>query len=302
MNDRSERQAWASYWTSVAPASGGGCLAQAADALEAAQNAVWTQFAETLPRNARVLDLGTGNGAVLARLARVRRDLELLGVDSAPSLPAAPKGMVLKPAVAIEELPFAPDSFDAVTSQFGYEYADTDRAAGEVARILKPGGSLQLVIHRRDSAVVAHNLGRREALRWALAPGGWVDRARQLLSAPGAAGQRFARAFRGAPLEAQRLFPRQRVASEITTAVVMILERAAATPGGRPLDDLQALQAKARNEIARLDALERAACDADCLDAIVAGLRAAGLQADREADLIDARSNSPFAWLVRSLA
>lgn len=299
MNDHREREAWASYWAATAQSSvGSGCLTHAADALEAAQSAAWRDFAGRLPRGARVLDLGTGNGTVLIRLLRLRPDLELRGVDSSPILPPVRSGIILCPSISIEQLPYPAESFDGLTSQFGYEYADTDRAASEVARVLKGGGLFQMIIHRRDSPVVAHNLGRRAALRWALSTGGWLDKARELVSAQTVRPISRLEEFRTAPQEARRLFPHQSVAAEIVTAIVLTLERGHGSPANRTADALTALEAKARNEIDRLDALDRAACDAERVASIVAALRSTGLQAELGPDLIDTKSNTPFAWLV----
>jgi len=46
-------------------------------------------------------------------------------------------------------------SFDVVASQFGFEYADPIKAAGEAARLLKPDGQFLALAHSRDSAIEA---------------------------------------------------------------------------------------------------------------------------------------------------
>ena len=57
----------------------------------------------------------------------------------------------------MEELPFADQRFGAVVSQFGFEYSRRDPAAGEIARVLRPGGAMSLLVHHAASAVLATN-------------------------------------------------------------------------------------------------------------------------------------------------
>jgi len=161
-----ERAAWAEYWTSAGGARPA-CLPNAKNGVEAAQRLVWAAFAKGLARRAKLLDIGTGDGAVLAALS-ARRDLELTGVDNAPALPRPQKGMRLLANVAAEQLPFGDGRFDAIVSQFGFEYADTARAAAEAGRVLRTGGAVHMIVHHRDGPIVEHNRARREALLWAI--------------------------------------------------------------------------------------------------------------------------------------
>lgn len=294
----SAREAWASFWKSSGGSGEGGCLPCALGAIDATQSATWEVFARRLPRGARVLDLGSGNGVVLTKMRRVRPDLKLTGVDSSPHLPPPPKGVSLKAGVAIEELPYPASSFDAVTAQFGYEYGHTAQAAPEVARVLKPRGLLQFMMHRRDGPILAHNLSRREAIEWALAPGGWLEKARALVGARAVARLPTPPAFHQAPLEARRQFPHQNVAAEIVTAIVQLLDLDFRTPGAGAAAALRELEVKARHEMARIDSLDRAACDADRVDEIIRELRSSGLEVDAPQELADRQSGRPFAWLV----
>jgi hypothetical protein len=68
-----------------------------------------------------------------------------------------------------------------------------------------------------------------------------------------------------------------------------------------PEDSLQVLttlEVKARREIARLEALERAACDRDGISRLVVELESTGLAVEPPADLCEPSSTRPFAWLV----
>ena len=126
---------------------------------------IWFEFTDRLPRGARILDLATGNGTVArscAERARAsRKPLEIEAVDAADiGLPVQdpdteghlPK-IRFQGGIWLEDLPFGDEGFDAVTSQFGFEYADEALALSEVARVLSPKGRLRFVIHLRGGAV-----------------------------------------------------------------------------------------------------------------------------------------------------
>jgi len=293
--------AWADFWTQGS-AGGGGCVPRALERIDTVQTAIWEAFARRLPAGARVLDLGTGAGAVLLKMATVRSDLELVGVDSSPALPSAPERIVLKPGVPMEKLPFPSGSFDAAASQFGYEYGDTARASLEMARVLKDDGCFRFIIHRRDGPILAHNLLRRGALRWALAAGSCLDIAKAVVAARLHARIPTPAALRTAPEEARRLFPKQSVAAEIATAIVQTVEIGYNRPPAYAADVLQKIERKARNEVARLDDLDRAAADPEGLRRMVEELRSVGFEVEQPRDLLEAQTERPFAWLLSGSA
>ena len=98
----------------------------------------------------RVLDVACGQGN--AALAAARRNARATGVDYAPNLlvqgceraRAERLEVDFKEADA-EDLPFADGSFDLVVSTVGVMFApDQERAAGELARVTRPGGRIGL--------------------------------------------------------------------------------------------------------------------------------------------------------------
>jgi ubiquinone/menaquinone biosynthesis C-methylase UbiE len=98
----------------------------------------------------RVLDVAAGNGN--ATLAAARRFVDVVSTDYVPAL--LEKGRARAPAEGLdvrfevadaEALPFANGSFDVVLSTFGAMFApDHARAAGEMLRVLRPGGRIGL--------------------------------------------------------------------------------------------------------------------------------------------------------------
>ncbi|MBX3600010.1 MAG: class I SAM-dependent methyltransferase [Rubrivivax sp.] len=98
----------------------------------------------------RVLDVAAGNGN--ATLAAARRFADVTSTDYVPALldkgraRAAAEGLAVQFQVAdAEALPFPDARFDVVLSTFGAMFTpDHRRSAGEMLRVLRPGGRLGL--------------------------------------------------------------------------------------------------------------------------------------------------------------
>jgi SAM-dependent methyltransferase len=143
--------------------------ATAIDQLKAAHRATWDsgdyadvadRFVTALGRSAleraelapgaEVLDVatGSGNAAIPAALAGAK----VTGLDLAPSLLEVARKRATEAGVEIEfiegdceALPFAGESFDAVLSVVGVQFAPRhELTASELARVLRPGGRVVL--------------------------------------------------------------------------------------------------------------------------------------------------------------
>jgi SAM-dependent methyltransferase len=119
----------------------------------------------------RVLDVGCGNGYVLSRYAVA--GARVTGVDLTETavrlsrerfrLADLPGDFLTGNA---EALPFPDASFDCVCSMGVLHHTpDTQRAVGEVRRVLRPGGLVILMLYHRDSALYRLNFGLRRLLR-----------------------------------------------------------------------------------------------------------------------------------------
>ncbi len=129
------------------------------DALSAAlsfwQDPRWRRalVSEVAPaRGQRVLDVATGTGMVAAELL-ARADCSVVGIDQSAEMLAAARARFAalapadgRPRVELvegqaEALPFADDSFDALTFTYLLRYVDDPQATmRELARVVRPGG------------------------------------------------------------------------------------------------------------------------------------------------------------------
>lgn len=103
------------------------------------------RFFRNLPVNQKVLDVGCGNGTLLAPLASMH---ELHGVEIAEDLVARANKAGVRAVIHDVEsgpMPFPDKTFDAVYCGETIEHqVDTDWLMAEINRVLKPGGTLIL--------------------------------------------------------------------------------------------------------------------------------------------------------------
>jgi SAM-dependent methyltransferase len=290
--------AWDRFWADDRQAGGGGCLPGPDNRIERVQAEAWRAFAAGLPRHAKLLDLGTGDGRVMRWMIEARRDLKPVGVDYAERIPPAPRGSRSRGGVRIEALPFGDSTFDAVTSQFGIEYADTNAAVAELARVLRPGGRFRLIVHRADGPLVRHNLARLEGLEWAAGASGALQNARRLVGARAVANLPTPPSFAELVSEGRSRFGRGSAAEEFTLAVLQTLEGSRGGPPREALEALDELARLAEDEASRIRHLAASAFDQARLERFTDRLRAVGAPVDSARELGDATDIAGFAWLI----
>ncbi|WP_406276169.1 class I SAM-dependent methyltransferase [Nocardia sp. NBC_00881] len=111
---------------------------------------VATEVGAAAKPDASVLDVGTGPGKLLAQLRSRRSDLRLHGVDLSPHMIDLAAANLTRSPVELSvgdvcALPYPDDSFDLVVSSLSmHEWPDLDQAGAELARVLRPGGTVAI--------------------------------------------------------------------------------------------------------------------------------------------------------------
>jgi SAM-dependent methyltransferase len=116
-----------------------------------------------LPDGARVADVGAGTGKLTRALAAA--GLDVVAVEPLASMRDALRAAV--PGVEIvdgtaEALPLGDASVDAIASADAFHWFDGARAAPELARVLKPGGALLVLVNTAAGEAAA------EGAAWAV--------------------------------------------------------------------------------------------------------------------------------------
>ena len=273
MNDTNanpDAKAWGDFWANNSGGDGGGCLPERWAAIEDAQKAIWSRFVFDLPAGAEILDLATGDGRVLRWMHEQTADLVYSGVDLAPELPLAPEGTTTEGGIAMEELPFADHQFDGVVSQFGFEYGDVEKTASEIARVLKPGGCVGLMVHRGDGPILEHNLARKDAIAWVLGEIGVAKAVDKALNAPGAGPDVAAQVAAAVAKLGASKFGETSPAWEIPEAIRRACLMGQSESEASVTRTMAAIEEQAANEVGRIDSLMRACATADDRDRIAA--------------------------------
>ena len=140
-----------------------------------------------------ILDIGCGGGRTIQKMAAIATEGKVYGIDYAAGSVAAASsanaslidaGRVEIQRASVSQLPFADNTFDLVTAvETQYYWPDLPGAMREIQRVLKPGGTVTIIVESYRSARGA-TLSRvsMKLLRARLLS---VDEQRQLFSAAG---------------------------------------------------------------------------------------------------------------------
>ncbi|HEU5349620.1 MAG TPA: class I SAM-dependent methyltransferase [Ktedonobacterales bacterium] len=120
----------------------------------AGQWRIWQRLVLPRIRGTRVLEIGCGPGKLLADM--VRAGYICAAVDRSPQMVAAARDELRRQGLAereapisltdVQHLPYLGASFDTVVSTFPTEYIYEPASLREVARVLRPGGRLVVVM------------------------------------------------------------------------------------------------------------------------------------------------------------
>ncbi|WP_418276392.1 class I SAM-dependent methyltransferase [Isoptericola jiangsuensis] len=107
-----------------------------------------------VPPGARVLDLAAGTGLLTRRLVEAGHDV--VAVDPAPQMLAELSTALPDVAVQVgsaESIPLPDASVDAVVVGQAWHWFDPALASAEIARVLRPGGTLGICWNDRDERI-----------------------------------------------------------------------------------------------------------------------------------------------------
>ncbi len=146
---------WTNYWQQGHLTSfGGGFKANYVGELKS----FWNKFASKIEKHSTILDIGTGNGALI-ELLQVNHNFNCVGIDNAvihKGYIESSRGVLLS-GISAEELPFENSHFDYVISQFAIEYTDIENSLKEVYRVLKSKHNFVFVCHHPESSIIKSN-------------------------------------------------------------------------------------------------------------------------------------------------
>lgn len=146
-----------------------------------------------IERNFTILDVGCGGGQTIQKLAALAADGKVYGVDYASGSVAASRsknaeliraGRVEIQLASVSQLPYADNTFDLVTAvETQYYWPDLVHDMQEVLRVLKPGGTLTVVLEVYKRA--GHNVMERQVMKLLKSADMGVDEQRELFQAAG---------------------------------------------------------------------------------------------------------------------
>ena len=289
--------------------------------------AFWQRQFGTLGDGACVVDIGTGNGALLL-LARdcakpAGIGLELHGVDIADidplgSVPEGARrfaGIHFHPRTSACHLPFADGQVHMVCSQFGLEYAPRDAALREILRVAHPQGRIALVLHSDDSIVARVAVPQREGCAFLLSGCQVIEQARAMVpilfqaararqgqaNAPNPGADAVRMAFNRSAqtlMDATQRLPEARVLSNAAQRIGAALTVAADSPQ-RAEQMLHQLQDSLRDEDARLGHLQNALLSEAKLRALIEWLVGHGYRVEHRA--LEQRPGVKIGWSLEAV-
>lgn len=316
--------AWTAFWQKGSLTSFGDRFSKG---YQGQVRELWRSFFATLPRGAVIVDLGAGNGALEEIAEEVAKERELAfemhAFDLAARLPARYKGKGAESAFALHwhagvanentGLPVA--SVDAITGSFAFEYGDEAATIAELARILKPAGCCQFLMHCSGSTLLLNGADELGVLEEQLKKDGFLDRVKEFLIAAGGLKKpgAFDKLRRSGKLEPLRIRINEahdaavRKATRETSVLLletimrwvgplvtlpMILE-----PKKILLERLKEVRVELSANKARLLDMQRAEVDADRMQRILGLFKEAHMRPAAEHYFVD-DSEVPVGWLV----
>ena len=120
-------------------------------------NLFFKEMVSSLKEGARVLDVGCGTGKFAFRLADLRKDLKICGMDLSQDMIKKAEMKLSGENIEfkigdVEDLPYESNTFDIITcSNSFHHYPNQERAIKEMHRVLNSEGRLMIIDGSRDN-------------------------------------------------------------------------------------------------------------------------------------------------------
>ena len=109
-----------------------------------------------LEKNSRVMDMGTGTGAIIPYLAKqISKEGQIIGIDFSEKMVKIANERIIKQKIASKakamvangtKLPFPDGHFDGIIATFAFtSFPEPEKAIKECARVLRPGGKFSIL-------------------------------------------------------------------------------------------------------------------------------------------------------------
>jgi|TARA_Y100000310_G_scaffold339713_2_gene433254 SAM-dependent methyltransferase len=305
-------QSWDTYWQSTgdvgAFASGG--------VSHPTILAFWEEFFQSVKQDyeaPRIIDIASGNGAVveLALAAVGNAGMTCLDVSAAAITNIQSRFPGVQGLVAdARAIPLSSGVYDIATSQFGVEYAGLE-AIDEVARLVKAGGRLALLLHNEAGSILKECQASLDAVL-RLQQCRFIPHSIEMLSA----GFNAVRGADRAPYDAAatRLAPAvqalesimdqhgEHVAGDTISRLYADVDRIHHNmqrhDSKEVLDWLNRMDSELDAYAGRMSSMCNAAIDEETFDQICAGLHGSGYTAERAEPLPASKQGPPLAWVL----
>lgn len=315
-------ESWDKYWASDRVAA---CLDHQQPNYSNFIQTHWKDFFAGLARHSRVLDIGTGNGAIATIANEISHaetlDFDIHGIDTANIDPhkfvqheaVLLDGITFHAQTAAENTPFADAFFQAVCGQYALEYTAIENTIEELARITQAGARLRFILHAKSSIAVATAQTDLDQCRLLLEKTKILDKAQDMMTLIADIERGHMQATPAVDKEAlQRIKTFERAAREISAALKQtarksmysnVLEVTIKTHENRRkfskqhiLNNVESLRAEVEAHRGRLQALVGNAKDPTDMEDIVVMLERYGLKHIATEAVVDPQRDKQFGW------
>ena len=278
----------------------------------------WDEFfqrAKQTYKQTKMIDIASGNGAVLERALATYQDehfdVTCLDVSEAAIANIRERFPDVTGIVSdARSIPLESDGFNIATSQFGIEYAGLE-AIDETARLLAKGGKLALLMHHQEGSINQECMESLDAIHQ-LQESRFISLAIDMFSAGFAAVQGADREQYEAAatklatgitaLEAIMTQYGPHVAgdtiAQLYDDVARIHQRIQHYEPDEILDWLKTMDGELDAYAGRMSSMSQSATDQEHFEQVVADLRDKGYKIERADPLVTAESELPLAWVL----